>query len=515
MIPVLSREAMRRFDARAIEAGVPGIILMENAGRGAAEMVRENLKAPSAVVVVVCGTGNNGGDGFVLARQLRAFGVEPRAVLVGDVERIAGDARIAYDAYLAIGGTVEVAPTDLDATDLRAVLLDADVVVDALFGTGLDRPLAGLLAEAAEGITQSKGFRVALDVPSGIQADTGVALGPSVTADLTVTFAFTKLGLMTPRGRAHAGLVRTVSIGVPCELPRDIAAAAELVERSDVASWLSPRGADAHKYTAGHVAVLGGSHGKFGAPLLAAEAALLAGAGAVTLLSWPEVVQKLEGRVREVMVATAFGDATTDVNAISAALDGKKAVVLGPGLGLDDRARALADAVLSSYLGPLVLDADGLTLFAGRVDAIAAGVQRARVLTPHAAEAARLLGGTAQSVEADRVGAARSLAHRSQSIVVLKGAHSVIADPDGRILLGPIGSPALATAGSGDVLSGAVGAMLAIMPPLEAAAAAVYLHAEAGHRLASVVGDRGVLASAVARELPLILGELLRERRRG
>lgn len=271
-----------------------------------------------------------------------------------------------------------------------------------------------------------------------------------------------------------------------------------------------PRGSDAHKYTAGHVAIIGGSAGKLGAALLASHAALRAGAGAATIVSWEEVAPSLESRVLEVMVARIGDDLAAS---FEHALHAKKAAVLGPGFGLDERARGAAEQVLATYLGPLVLDADGLTLFAGRADAIAAGVQRVRVLTPHVGEAARLLGTTSALVEADRIAAARALAQSTQSIVVLKGAHSVITDPEGRVLLGPLGSAALATAGSGDVLSGILGAMLCTLPPLEAAAVAVALHAEAGRRWEETRGDRGLIASDIADAIPALIGELLRTHR--
>jgi NAD(P)H-hydrate epimerase len=506
LIPVLSRKGVRAFDARTIEAGVPGIVLMENAGRGAATELLQRL-AGKKLVVVACGTGNNGGDGFVLARHLRVGGLEPRVVLVGQPDKVAGDARLAYDAYLAIGGTIELVPTDLDVVELKEAFVQADAIVDALFGTGLDRPLSGTPADVAEAIASAAALRVALDVPSGINADTGAPLGPAVIADVTLTFGFLKTGLMTPRGRAHAGALVVVPIGVPPELARAETPAAELVETSDLAKWLVRRGPDVHKYSAGHVAVVGGSPGKLGAALMASESALRAGAGAATIVTWPDAASKLEARVHEVMVGRIENESTKSVDAV---LQGKKAVVLGPGLGLDAKARTVGEHVLATYLGPLVLDADGLSLFAGRAEAIAEGVQRARVLTPHAGEAARLLSTTAAAVELDRIASARSLAAAAQSIVVLKGAHSVIADPDGRILLGPLGSAALATAGSGDVLSGILGAMLCVLPPLEAAATAVTLHAEAGRAWEERYADRGLLASAIAEAIPGLIGELRR-----
>ncbi len=511
MIPLLSRSSVRAFDARSIEVGVPGIVLMENAGRGAAEAIARRAPARSARVVLACGTGNNGGDGFVVARQLVIMGYEPRVFLIGALERVTGDARIAFDAYQAIGRAVELVPTDVDLAEVKESFARADVVVDALFGTGLDRALTGLAAEVAEAVGSAPSLRVALDVPSGIDADTGAPLGPAVVADLTLTFAFAKVGLFTPRGRAHAGEVEIVPIGVPAELPPSIAPSAELVELADVRAWLAPRGADAHKYSAGHVAVVAGAFGKLGASLLAAHAALRGGAGAATIVTWADAARELSSRVLELMVAPIGDDVAASLDA---ALHAKKAAVLGPGFGTDARARAAAEYVLSTYLGPLVLDADGLTLFAGRPEAIAAGVQTARVLTPHAGEAARLLGGSAADVEADRLGAARRLAVATQSIVILKGAHSVIVDADGAALVGPRGSGALATAGSGDVLAGVLGALLCAVPPREAAAAAVTLHAEAGRRLESTRGDRGVLASEIADAVPTIVGELLRARAR-
>ncbi|MEO6576605.1 MAG: NAD(P)H-hydrate epimerase, partial [Polyangiaceae bacterium] len=280
MIPVLSRAQMRAFDAHAIGvAHVPSLVLMENAGRGAAEHIEQLLSEESddQAIVIVCGIGNNGGDGFVVARHLFA---EPRAIevfLCGDAARFTADARTNHDAFVALGGVVRSLENQADLEALRTELAAATTAVDALFGTGLDRPIQGLAAEAVVAMNESHATRVALDVPSGMNADTGVALGPTFRANTTITFGHLKLGLLTSRGAVHAGAIIVVGIGVPGDVPAVVGTSADLLERSDVAGWLEPRPLDAHKYSAGHVAALSGSPGKIGASLLVARGVLRSG----------------------------------------------------------------------------------------------------------------------------------------------------------------------------------------------------------------------------------------------
>ncbi|MGH7284050.1 MAG: NAD(P)H-hydrate epimerase, partial [Polyangiaceae bacterium] len=262
MIPLLSRESMRAFDAHAIQQGIPGSVLMENAGRGAAERI-ETTYDRAHHFAIVCGTGNNGGDGFVVARHLARHGRRVSVFLVGDASKISGDARAAFDGWVAAGGSVQPAN---DA--LRTNLAASDVIIDAIFGTGLNRAVSPHIAQVIETMNASRAPCVALDVPSGLDADTGAPLDAAVRANLTITFAFGKKGLYSPQGRAFAGEIEIVPIGVQAVLPSTITASAELLEASDVARWLVPRSAEYHKYTAGHVAIFAGSPGKIGASLL-------------------------------------------------------------------------------------------------------------------------------------------------------------------------------------------------------------------------------------------------------
>jgi len=508
MIPVLSRVQMRAFDKHAIDAcKVPSLVLMENAGRGAADVIEREVlggRVDGKRVVVVCGAGNNGGDGFVVGRHLLARGARVEAWLAGEATKMTADCRANYDAFVGLGGRVDaVAPAALDP--LRVALAASDVVIDALFGTGLDRPIGELFAGVVGFINDARVRKVALDVPSGMNADTGVAMGTAVRADFTVTFAHLKLGHVTGQGAHLSGVVRVVDIGVPSSIRAEHAAA--LTEARDVRAVVSPRPVDAHKYRAGHVAVIAGSPGKIGAALMAAHGALRGGAGAATIVTWPDAATAIESRVVEVMTARigAGGVLTEELDAV---LTNKRAVVIGPGFGMGARAREAVRHVLGTYKGPIVVDADALSMHAKALEEFAVASGRA-ILTPHAGELGRLLGITSDEVESDRFGAARTAAARAASVVVLKGPYTVIASPDGRLVVNPTGNPALATAGAGDVLAGLLGALACSLPPFEAAWCAAYLHGAAGDAWKAKNGDRGLLASTIADEVPGVLRDLL------
>jgi len=507
MIPILSRDQMRAFDKHAIEqCNVPSLLLMENAGRGAADAIERHLLSGSATgrrVIVVAGTGNNGGDGFVVARHLLAREANVEVWLAGDAKKQTPDCKANHSAYAGIGGVVKtVRPASLEA--LGPALASADVVVDALFGTGLDRAISGVLAELVDLLVAvhdgGRGVRVAaLDVPSGLHADTGLPLGPCIEADLTVTFAHLKLGLMTGSGAAKAGTVHVVDVGVPPSLVD--ARSAELASSSDVRALLTKRPIDTHKYRAGHVVLFAGSPGKTGAALLAAQGALRGGAGAATIATWPAAADVLEARIPEVMVTRL------DPKKLDALVEKKKAVLLGPGFGTGDDARAVSRHLLKSFAGPIVLDADAFTLHAGK-PADLARAKASLILTPHSGELGRLLGDD-RDVDADRFESAREAAAKTKSVVLLKGAYTVVADPKGRVVVTGSGSPALATAGSGDVLAGLITALACTLPPFEAAWAGAFLHGVAGAAWSKERGDRGMLAGEIAAELPGVLGALL------
>ena len=511
--PLLTREQSRAVDGALIASGVPGVLLMENAGRGAAEEIARRVGARGfARAAVLVGPGNNGGDGLAVARHLAILcpALEVTVASVVDPARLTGDAAVMRDAWYAVGGAVSVLR---ESDDPASVLEGRPVVVDALFGTGLSRPLEGAALRCVQTVARlAPALVVALDVPSGLDADTGAPLGALdrvVSAHVTCTFAASKPGLHTGAGRIVAGAVVVISLGAPVPV--------EVLRRSTVSLSAfvppAPRSLAAHKGAAGRVLVVGGSPGKVGAALLTARGAHRGGAGLVTVAS--RAASQLDGRVLETMTATLADDAFAAAPSLIPAVAAADAVVVGPGLGLDEHAEACVDAVLRHARGPVLIDADGLSILAKRgVGRVAAngGV----VLTPHPLELARLLGldaaKGADAVNADRLGHARDAAARFDAVVVLKGAGTVVARPDGVACVMPYAEPVLGVAGSGDVLAGVIAARLAEgardgAPVWESVLCAVHAHAKAGQRVRIAKhGDRGALASEIADEVPAALG---------
>ena len=525
--PLVGASRMRALDRHTIEKlHVTGEILMESAGRAVLEALltrlSSHLTAPGNVpvqerdgeVCIVCGAGNNAGDGFVLARHLALLGRPVRVVLLTSPERLGGDAAA---NFARLGG-------------LGVVVMGADwtppsrgVLVDAVFGTGLSREVEGEMALGIERINDhaSEALKVlSIDLPSGLDSDTGQVLGVAVQADLTVTISLPKLGLALEPGRSRAGEVWVARIGIADGLPGELSAAG--VE--SVRLW-APRGAAAclperpragHKGSFGHVLVVAGSEGKTGAAALAARAACRGGAGLITVACPSGLNDILEVKCTEAMTAPL--PQTTDRALSSAALGellelarARDVVAFGPGIGDGDETVALARAVAEALEAPMVLDADGLNAFAGEP-----GLLKARpgetVLTPHPGEAGRLLGQSAAAINRDRIGAARALATQTSAVVLLKGAATVVAEPDGRVWVTATGGPALASGGTGDVLTGLVAAHLSQgLSPLMAAATAAYLHGAAADRLTARHGPSGLLASELADELPVAAEALRRE----
>ena len=508
MIPVLSRAEMRQFDAHASGAGrVPSLLLMENAGRGAADLIAQELglaKGSAARIVIVCGAGNNGGDGFVVARRLLTLGADPRVYLLVKAERLTGDALSNHRSFVALGGlVVELEPNQLNV--LGNAIESARAVVDAVFGTGLDREVTGFFRYAIEFMNGARCPTFALDVPSGLDADTGRVLGAAVRAGTTITFAHAKLGLMTPSGLQHSGKLRTVDIGVPDTSLAQIGYSAEIVEAADVLAALVARSITTHKGSAGRVMVIAGSPGKIGAALLAAQGALRAGAGLVTIAALPETAALLDQRVLEVM--TARIDPARIEDSLDELLERADAVAIGPGLGLDATARRIAEHVALRAPKTKVLDADAISHFAGRAEQLR-GAAGELVLTPHSGEMARIVGGSAAEVEDDRFGALARAVALTGSVVLLKGHRTLVGAPEERIAINVSGSGVLATGGSGDVLTGILAAFGALLDVRRAAYAAAYVHGIAGERRSLHGVDRGVLAHEIADEVPFALGAL-------
>jgi len=508
VIPVLSKRESRALDRACIDDGrVPGLVLMENAGRGVVDAIERHWPSrplAAARAVVVAGVGNNGGDGFVVARHLVARGAIVTVFLAGGRGDLRGDALASFEAMTGVGQPAQEVGEALGA--LRAALASATFVVDAVFGTGLSRPVDGANAAVLEAIHHAGRPVVSVDVPSGVDADTGAALGHAVHADLTVTFAAHKLGLVTPSGARLAGTVTVADLGVPARMIERVGQSASLVERRDVARLLSPRPVGLHKNGAGHVVIFAGSPGHLGAAVMCAHGALRAGAGLVTIATWPEAADALDARVVEVMTARIARDDVA--RSVDAVLSRAKVVVMGPGFGTDDAARAVVRHALSTWEGPSVVDADALALFADEPEVFASS-KGAAVLTPHPGELGALLGSSAADVEGDRFGALATCVERARSVTVLKGAHTLIGAPDERPVVNTSGTSALATAGSGDVLAGTIGALACSLDPFEAAFAGVYLHGLAAEAWAETHGDRGLLAHEVADEYPRLIARLV------
>lgn len=520
MIPLVTAEEMRRADRRATERyGVPSLVLMENAGRGAVDALERALgPVGGRRIAVVCGKGNNGGDGFVVARHLLGRGARVSAWLVGRTGDVQGDARVNLEALQRSGEGVAEAPDPggSAADRLRAELLDADVVVDALLGTGARGAATGAIAAAIEAINAAgaAGRAVcALDLPSGLPSDGQGVAGPVVRARVTVTFGLPKVALVLPEGAACAGRVEIVDLGVPRAWLGD-GITAGLAEAADVRAVLPQRTMDAHKGTYGHLLIVAGSVGRTGAAVLSCLGALRAGTGLVTCATpasqQPVVASHLLEPMTEPLPETAARTLSRKaVERIVELLSRMDAVALGPGVGLDPETQAAVQILVRDVERPMVVDADALTALAGRLP-LCREAPAPRLLTPHPGEAARLLGCGIADVQADRIRSARRLAAESGAHVALKGARTVVASPDGRVTVNPTGNPGMATGGTGDVLTGIAGGLLAQgVAPAEVLSAAVYLHGLAGDLAAEVRGEAGLLAGDLADAIPGAIRRIL------
>jgi NAD(P)H-hydrate epimerase len=491
MLPLFDAASVRDADARAIAGGIPGEVLMETAGTLAA---REVLGAfpPGSAVTVLVGPGNNGGDGMVVARHLAAAGWDVRVQAPGAREPGTPDGAVmtarAADAGLGVG--------DVDLDALRA---GGRVVVDALLGTGTTGAPRGGVAEAVEAVVASGAPVAALDMPTGVDGDTGAAPGPAIRADLTITFAAEKVGLRVAPGRELAGRVVVADIGIPRDIRPEPAA---WLATDGVVAAIPPRSAAGDKYAAGGVLAIAGAPGMSGAARLCTRAALRAGAGIVAACVPAGVRAEVAIGTPEVMVTGVPGDAGMSVDALDAIMHQAArvgAVALGPGLGREPGTTSLVRAVLAGVALPMVLDADGLWHLG---DDLAALRERPAptVITPHAGETARLLGTTRDEVEAGRLAAARELCDQSGAVALLKGPGTIICAPGALPVVIEGGTSALSTAGSGDVLSGVIAALLARgMDAGDAATCATALHARAG--VLAGRGD-GTIASDIIEALP-------------
>lgn len=469
-------EQVRALDRQAMEtAAIPGYALMLRAAEAAWKILRARWPGARRVVAI-CGAGNNAGDGYVLARLAAAAGLQASVLSLAEPQQLSGDAARACQDWHAAGGRTE--------PFREAALRQADVVVDAVLGTGLARALAGPWAEAIDAINHNTAPVLALDIPSGLSADTGAVLGTAVRADATVSFIGLKQGLFTGAGPDCVGALYFDDLQVPTEIFLSVHPSAVRIGGEVLQRLLPPRDRDSHKGRFGHVLVVGGDHGMAGAARLAAEAAARTGAGLVSVATRAGHTAAITAARPELMC-----HGVEHARNLAPLLHKADVVAVGPGLGQGEWGRELLGAVLDTQV-PLVVDADALNLLAGEP------ARRGNwLLTPHPGEAGRLLGSATGAVQADRFGAVEALVDAFAGTVVLKGAGSLVRSPDGPTYVCDAGNPGMASGGMGDVLSGVLAALLAQGLDFEdAARAGVYLHAAAGDRAAAAAGERGLLA---------------------
>lgn len=503
MRPVLTPAEAGALDRGSAARGITTETLMENAGRAVADAaVRLAGGTYGRRAVVVCGKGNNGGDGLVAARYLDGWGLRVAAVLLEPGEDLREPA--AMNLTRLEHTTVRVRP--FSGGLLARELARADVVVDAVFGTGFRGVPEDGFAEAIETVNEAGAPVVAVDIPSGVNGETGAVDGDAVRAGITVTFGAPKPGVVLLPGAELAGVVEVADIGFPPDL---IHGDLSVVGSADVAVWVPARPAETHKRAAGYAVVVGGSRLMTGAVSLMAQAAYRAGAGLVAAAVPEGILPVVQGAVREAVFAplpeTERGTAAGGSERLAQVLGEADAVAIGPGMTTDEETAAWIREIVRSSEIPVVLDADGLNAFGGRADEIAE--RRADlVLTPHAGEFARLAGVSARDVEADRIGHVRKLAAQTRAVVLLKGTRTLVGTPDGHVRINPTGGPFLASGGTGDVLTGMIAGFLARgLAPADAASAAAYVHGAAGALAAAEHGEGATAGDVLDRVADALL----------
>jgi ADP-dependent NAD(P)H-hydrate dehydratase / NAD(P)H-hydrate epimerase len=512
LVKASEMQEMDRFTVE--EMGIAGIVLMENAGRGATRVFVEHFEPPpNSRIFFLCGRGNNGGDGYVMARYLHQKGFRVSVFVLSECQKIIGDALINLKIIQRMGLDVKEVADPKRWAGCRGFFEDADFIVDGILGTGLNSTVRGFYQQVIEDVNASLKPVMSVDIPSGLHADTGAVMGVAVRADVTATFGFPKVGQLLFPGAGLVGRLIRIDIGIPGDAADRVPARYGLLEVRDMIEFLPVEKPDVHKGSRGHLLVIAGSTGKTGAAALACLAALRAGAGLVTLGIPRSLNPILESKLTEAMThplpETEAGTFSLEAEEeILRLLQGKNAMVLGPGLSTHEDTVLLVRRLVSRCPVPIVVDADGLNALAGDLTPLRSGRGQA-ILTPHPGEMARLTGLRNSEVQADRVGLASRFARDHGCHLVLKGARSIIARPDGRIHVNPTGNPGLASGGSGDVLTGMLGGFLARgLSPEKAAMCGVYLHGLSADLLAEETGQAGILAGDLIEVIPSLMAAL-------
>ena len=506
---LVDAQTMQAMDAHTInEIGIPGLILMENAGLGCARIILDEFATLlEKGCLVVVGPGNNGGDGFVIARHLFQKGKKVRILSLAPLDKFKGDALVNLKACQGLGINIKEVLEEEHLEKYQALFNEVGVVVDALFGTGLSRALEGRFKRAVEFINDSGAKVFSVDIASGLSADTGKILGEAVKAHVTGTMAIAKVGHVNWPGILHTGKLHIIDIGIPQFVLDNAPGDYEYFDEDLMKITFKPRPIDGHKGTFGHLVIFGGSRGKTGAACLAAHGALRAGAGLVTVASVRSsqfvISQKLTEAMTEGLPESPDGQISSDaIEPALELLEGKRAACIGPGLGVTKDAVVFSQKMAVYAKVPLVMDADALTAIS-KCTEILKESKGPRVLTPHPGEMARLLGKEVREIQQDRIGVAKGLAEDTGAVVVLKGLSTVVASPDSLISINSSGNSGMGTGGMGDTLTGIIGALLAQgYSPWDAARLGVFVHGRAADITSKIKGPFGYTAREAADQIP-------------
>ncbi len=506
---ILNSAEMKRIDQKTIQqVGIPGIVLMENAGL---QMVRaiEDMRQPTSPmkVAIFCGKGNNGGDGYVVARHLYNRGHKPLIILLGRRKEINGDAKINLNIALNMGIELLEVPTPQLWQNQKLLLQSFDLIVDAMLGTGLSKPVTGFYKQIIEEINRSGVTVASVDIPSGLSADTSQVIGTAVKAALTVTFACPKYAHILPPAEEYVGKLVVADISVPHRVIEEEGVRTNLINEELIRKIFPRRKANTHKGHYGHLLIIAGSEGKTGAACLAGEGALRIGTGLVTVATPRSCNPILEVKLTEVM--TAALPETTDITISEKAIEpthhlmeGKSALAIGPGLSLNSQTQYYIQQVVSTSTLPTIIDADGLNAFAECPDKLK-GNGKSLVITPHPGEMGRLIKMKPEKILKDRIEICRRFSQDHHLWVVLKGYRTVISTPEGEVYINPTGNPGMASGGTGDVLTGMIAGLVAQRLPLtDALILGVYLHGLAGDMAAEMMGENYLAAADILDFLP-------------
>lgn len=510
-LKLVTASQMRSIDSNTIKLGIPGIVLMENAACCVVkEILADYPDLTEVSVVIICGKGNNGGDGFAVARHLINLGAFVQTILVGKSSDLKGDALTNYEVLNNMGVPVIEIQTDSELSILKEYLDRAGLLVDALLGTGIQGTVRGIYKDVIDVMNDAKCPVIAVDVPSGLDSDTGCINGVCVKAYKTVTFGLPKIGLVTFPGAEYVGELIIGDIGIPDKVVQDESISTNLTTRRDLERIFKPRKRDAHKGDYGRAFIVGGSTGLTGAVVLTANAALRVGAGLVTVGVPATLHDIFEIKLTEAMSVplSDYGDGTLDVGAVRKILEFAEdcnCVAIGPGLSKTRGTVQVIAEVLSKLECPCVVDADGLNCLAHNLDVLNQ-CEAPVILTPHPGEMSRLTELSISEIQENRLDISRQFAAEKKVILVLKGSRTVIASPDGTVYINPTGTPGMATGGSGDVLTGTIAGLIAQgVDAFVSALAGVYICGKAGEAVVSEKGEYGMVAGDIVERIPSVV----------